>query len=101
VRITSYQVNTPNYRPGAVVDRPGVLQRQVMISAQVQIVDQVNNEIYWEDNSLRGDGPVPRAGRDRGDRRRSALKVLFHASSTAPSPTGDPPPARILHSRTG
>jgi hypothetical protein len=56
VRITSYQVSTPNYRPGAG-DRPEVLQRQVMIAAQVQIVDQVHREIYWEDLGLRGEGP--------------------------------------------
>ena len=55
VRITSYQVTTPNYRPGTG-DRPEVLQRQVLITAQVQIVDQANREIYWEDTTLRGDG---------------------------------------------
>ena len=57
VRITSYQVVTPNYRPGVTGDRPEVLQRQVTITAQVQIVDQVNREIYWEDTTLRGEGP--------------------------------------------
>ena len=77
VRITSYQVNTPNYRPGTVADRPEVLQRQVMISAQVQIVDQVNNEIYWEDNSLRGDGQFLEQGETEEIGRALALKVLF------------------------
>jgi hypothetical protein len=56
VRITSYQVNAPNYRPGATAGSTEVLQRQVMITAQVQILDQVNNEIYWEDAQLRGEG---------------------------------------------
>jgi hypothetical protein len=76
VRITSYQVNTPNYRPGAG-DRPEVLQRQVMISAQVQIVDQVNNEIYWEDNSLRGEGQFLEAGETEELGRAAAIKLLF------------------------
>ena len=77
VRITSYLVNTPNYRPGAVADRPEILQRQVMISAQVQIVDQVNNEIYWEDNSLRGEGQFLESGETEEVGRQLALKVLF------------------------
>jgi hypothetical protein len=76
VRITSYQVNTPNYRPGAGTDRPEVLQRQVMISAQVQIVDQVNNEVYWEDSSLRGEGQFLEAGETEEIGRSAAIKLL-------------------------
>jgi hypothetical protein len=76
VRITSYQVNTPNYRPGAAGDRPEVLQRQVMISAQVQIVDQVNNEVYWEDNALRGEGQFLEASETEELGRAAAIKLL-------------------------
>jgi hypothetical protein len=76
VRITSYQVNTPNYRPGGVGDRPEVLQRQVMITAQVQIVDQVNNEIYWEDNGLRAEGQFLEAGESEDIGRAEAIERL-------------------------
>ena len=76
VRITSYQVNTPNYRPGAVGDRTEVLQRQVMITAQVQIVDQVNNEIYWEDSSLRGEGQFLEASETEDVGRAEAIELL-------------------------
>jgi hypothetical protein len=76
VRITSYQVNTPNYRPGAVGDRPEVLQRQVMITAQVQIVDQVNDEIYWEDTGLRAEGQFLEASETEEVARDEAIELL-------------------------
>lgn len=76
VRITSYQVTTPNYRPGAAGGRPEVLQRQVLITAQAQIVDQVNNEIYWEDNSLRGEGQYLEASETEEAGRLAAIKLL-------------------------
>jgi hypothetical protein len=77
VRITSYQVNTPNYRPGTgASDRPEVLQRQVLITAQVQIVDQVNNEIYWEDATLRGEGQFLEASETEEVGRAVAIKLL-------------------------
>ena len=56
VKIIRYEVNSPNYRTGAGGQRAEVLQRQVTITAQVQIVDQVNNEIYWEAPTLRAEG---------------------------------------------
>lgn len=56
VRITRYEVIAPNYRSGARGQPAEVLQRQVMITAQAQIVDQVMNQVYWEENSLRADG---------------------------------------------
>jgi hypothetical protein len=76
VRITSYQVNTPNYRPGAPGERTEVLQRQVMIMAQVQIIDQVNNEIYWEDTSMRGEGQFLEASESEDVGRLEALEIL-------------------------
>ena len=75
LRITSYQVTTPNYRPG-VADRPDVQQRQVTITAQVQIVDQVNSEIYWENTSLRGDGQFLEASQTEDDGRAIAIQRL-------------------------
>lgn len=77
VRITSYQVTTPNYRPGAGgSDRAEVLQRQVLVTAQVQIVDQVNREIYWEDTTLRGEGQFLEASEGEDIGRAMALERL-------------------------
>lgn len=76
LRITSYQVNTPNYRPGAGGQRTEVLQRQVMITAQVQIIDQVNNEIYWEDTALRGEGQFLEAADSEEVGRSEAIELL-------------------------
>jgi hypothetical protein len=78
VRITSYQVTTPNYRPG-VADRADVLQRQVTITAQVQIVDQVNSEVYWENTSLRGDGQFLEQGESEDVGRTAAIQRLVQA----------------------
>jgi hypothetical protein len=76
VRITSYQVIAPNYRPGAGGATTEVLQRQVLITAQVQIVDQVNNEIYWEDNQLRGEGQFLEASETEETGRLEAIERL-------------------------
>lgn len=78
VRITSYQVATPNYRPGTS-DRPEVLQRQVMITAQVQIVDQARSEIYWEDNGLRGEGQFLEASETEDVGRAAAIERLVQS----------------------
>ena len=56
VKIVRYEVNAPNYRAGVGGQRAEVLQRQVTITAQVRIVDQVNNAIYWEAPTLRAEG---------------------------------------------
>ncbi|NNM03568.1 MAG: LptE family protein [Gemmatimonadetes bacterium] len=55
--ITRYDVSTPSYRAGAAGDVPQVLQRQVSLTVQVQIINQVDNEILWESNavSVRGE----------------------------------------------
>ena len=50
--IRSYQVNAPLYRPSASGDRADVIEREVQISLQVEIVDQVGNQILWDDPNL-------------------------------------------------
>jgi hypothetical protein len=76
VRITSYQVNTPNYRPGTEGQAAEVLQRQVQITARVEIVDQVNNEIYWEDTALRAEGQFLEASETEDVGRAEAIELL-------------------------
>jgi hypothetical protein len=50
--ITRYELTTPSYRPGAAGQVPQVLQRQVLISAEVRIVNLVDNVILWESRSV-------------------------------------------------
>ena len=50
--IRQYTLNTPSYRPGAAGEAPEVLQRQVTLVVQVQIINQVDDEILWESQSL-------------------------------------------------
>ena len=76
VRITSYQVNTPNYRPGTAGQAAEVLQRQVQITARVEIVDQVNNEIYWTDTALRAEGQFLEASETEDVGRLEAIELL-------------------------
>jgi len=76
VRITSYQVNAPNYRPGSGGQRAEVLQRQVAITARVQIVDQANNQIYWEDAGVRGEGEFLESSETEDVGRLEAIELL-------------------------
>jgi hypothetical protein len=79
VSILRYEVNSPNYRPGVGGQRAEVLQRQVSITAQVQIVDQVNNEIYWEDPALRADGQFLETTESEEVGRAEAIRTLVQS----------------------
>jgi hypothetical protein len=76
VKVTGYTVNAPNYRQGAAGQPAEVLQRQVMITAQAQIVDQVNNQVYWEDTGLRGEGQFLEASESEEVGRLEAIELL-------------------------
>ena len=76
VRITRYEVNAPNYRPGARGQPAEVLQRAVTINAAVQIVDQVNNQIYWESGGVRGEGQFLEASETEEVGRAEAVELL-------------------------
>ncbi|MEX2294741.1 MAG: LptE family protein [Gemmatimonadota bacterium] len=52
-RILRYSVDTPQYRP----DPSGglgaqIIERQVLLTVEVQVIDQVNNLILWENSAL-------------------------------------------------
>jgi len=76
VRITNYQVNAPNYRQGAAGAPAEVLQRQVTITATVQIVDQVNNEVYWEQSGMNANGQFLESSETEEVGRIEALELL-------------------------
>ncbi len=50
--IKRYDVSTPSYRAGAAGEVPTVLQRQVSLTVEVQIINQVDNEILWESTAI-------------------------------------------------
>lgn len=74
--ITGFDVTTPNYRPGEQGDRAEVLQREVVVSIQVQIVDLVDNVILWEDNALRAEGQYLEASETEEIGKEIALELL-------------------------
>jgi hypothetical protein len=51
-RITNYRIETPSYRRGATGDAPEVLQREVILTVEVEILNQVDDEIHWESRNL-------------------------------------------------
>jgi len=73
--ITRYDVVAPNYRAGQPGQAATVLQRQVNISASVQIVDLVENVILWESNSVTALGQYPEGSPEEGGRAR-AIELL-------------------------
>lgn len=54
--ITGYQVNAPNFRTSADGRRAEVVQREVVITIQVEIVDVVQNVILWDGSAVRAEG---------------------------------------------
>ena len=50
--IKRYDVSTPSYRAGATGEVPQVLQRQVSLTVEVQIVNQVDNVVLWENAAI-------------------------------------------------
>jgi len=74
--ITGYDVRTPNYRPGEGGERVDVLQREVVLTLEVQIVDRVENVILYEDSGLRGEGQYLEASQTETDGMQEALEIL-------------------------
>jgi hypothetical protein len=78
-KITRYSISTPSYRPGAPGENPEVLQRQVSISMEVQIVNQVDNEILWESRSVTGQGPYLEDSETEEDGKALAIALLVQS----------------------
>ena len=73
--IVRYDVAAPNYRATAS-GQPEVLQRQVTISVKVQIIDQVNNVVLWEDTGVAAQGQFADATQTEDVGRTEAIKNL-------------------------
>jgi hypothetical protein len=74
--ITNYSVNAPLFRPGATGQTAEVLQRQVVISIRVELVDLVENQILWEDQNLRSEGQYLEASETEEIGRTEAIELL-------------------------
>ncbi len=75
--IRQYTLNTPSYRPGAAGAAPEVLQRQVTLVVQVQIINQVDDEILWESQSLSVQGQFLEETENEDLGRAMAIELLI------------------------
>ncbi len=55
-RIVRYDMTTPLFRSSQQAGQVDVLQRQVSIRVEVELVDQVENVILWDDRGLSTQG---------------------------------------------
>jgi len=55
-RIVRYDMTTPLFRAGQQGNQVDVLQRQVSIRVEVELIDQVENVILWDDRGLSTQG---------------------------------------------
>ena len=78
-RVTRYSVEAPIYRPNAAGDQASVLERQVMLTVNVEVVDLVNNVILWENPGLQARGEFLEAGQLEEEGRRLAITRLAQA----------------------
>lgn len=74
--ILRYEVVAPNYRAGAEGQPAEVLQRQVMITVRIEIVDLVENVILWEDQSVTAQGEFLEASESEEVGRAEAIELL-------------------------
>ena len=76
-KITRYEVSTPSYRAGAAGQVPQVLQRQVSLTVEVQIINQVDNEILWESRAVSVRGEFLEESETEDDGRALAIELLI------------------------
>lgn len=74
--ITSYDVEAPNFRASADGSRAEVVQREVVISVRVEIVDVVQNLILWEGSGVRARGPFLEATQTEEIGKQEALELI-------------------------
>lgn len=74
--ITGYDVQAPLFRPGAQGDRAEVLQREVTIRIRVEIVDQIEELVLWDDAGLFAQGQYLEASETEEEGRAEAIELL-------------------------
>jgi hypothetical protein len=79
-RILRYDVDTPSYRPDPA-GGPGaqIIERQVLLTVEVQVVDQVNNLVLWESPALAERGEFLEESQFEEDGRELAITRVVQA----------------------
>ncbi len=74
--IKRYDLSTPSYRPGAPGQTTQVLQRQVMLTVEIQILDLIRNEVLWENRNVSVQGQYLEESETEDDGRALAIELL-------------------------
>ncbi len=76
-RITSYDLVAPNYRPGQQGQAAEVLQRQVVLTVGVEILNMRDRTVLWQSNALRAQGEYLEATETEDTGKAEALETLI------------------------
>lgn len=74
--IRNYDLTSPLYRQGSQAETVEVLQREVVLSVSVQILDRAQNAILWEGPSIRALGQYLEASESEDVGRVEAIELL-------------------------
>ena len=74
--ILRYELTAPLYRRGQQTESVQVLQREVVLIVKVEVLDQENYTILWDQPQLRVVGQYLDASESEGDGRTEAIELL-------------------------
>lgn len=75
--ITTYDLVTPNYRAGDQGQAAQVLQRQVVLSVSVEILNMRERTVLWSGSSIRAQGEYLEASETEDVGKAEALEALL------------------------
>ncbi len=75
--ITTYDLQAPNYRAGEPGQAAQVLQRQVVLTVNVEILDMRERTVLWSGNSIRAQGEYLEASETEEIGKAEALESLI------------------------
>ncbi len=75
--ITSYDLVSPNYRPGQQGQAAQVLQRQVVLTVGVEILNMQERTVLWQSSSIRAQGEYLESTETEDVGKQEALEVLI------------------------
>jgi hypothetical protein len=79
-RLLRYNVDTPSYRPDPTGGAGAqIIERQVLLTVEVQVVDRVNNLILWESTALAERGEFLEESQGEEDGRELAITRIVQA----------------------
>lgn len=75
--ITTYDLVAPNYRAGQAGQAAEVLQRQVLLTVNVEILNMRERTVLWSGNAIRAQGEYLEASETEDVGKAEALDVLI------------------------